>query len=120
MAPNRSSPTIAPPRAGHVFSDSSSISTSPPVPLLPPDQPRSYSELATDEEIWRDRYSFLLGRGLELRTRYKPGWIPSWLGTNLDPDTCDDSIEKYVGSRGFIGDIIQLTFRISALHGIGC
>jgi hypothetical protein len=54
------------------------------------------TELLPDEERWRDSYSFLLSHGLELRPRFKPGWTPSWIGTNLDPGTCEDSIEKNV------------------------
>jgi hypothetical protein len=53
-------------------------------------------EVAKYEEIWRDRYSFLLNRGFELRVRYRPGWTPSWLGTSLDPENCEDSIRKSV------------------------
>jgi hypothetical protein len=60
--------------------------------------PELYRLLA-DEEIWRDRYSFLFDRGLELRFRYQPEWTPSWLGTNLDPEDCEDSIEKTVSLR---------------------
>jgi hypothetical protein len=60
------------------------------------DRPSYLAELTEDEELWRDRYSFLLDRGLQLRDRYKPGWTPSWLGPNLDPTTCEDSIEKRV------------------------
>jgi hypothetical protein len=59
-------------------------------------RPSYLAELTEDEELWRDRYSFLLDRGLQLRVRYEPGWTPSWLGTNLDPTTCEDSIEKRV------------------------
>jgi hypothetical protein len=54
------------------------------------------SEVSKHEEIWRDRYVFLLDRGLKLRVRYRPGWIPSWLGTSLDPENCEDSIRKSV------------------------
>jgi hypothetical protein len=56
---------------------------------------RSY-ELLLHEEIWRDRYLFFLDRGLELRPRYRPGWIPSWLGTNMIPEYCEDSKKKTV------------------------
>jgi hypothetical protein len=73
----------------------------PPTGSAPPssiaDVHRLYrTEIAADEEPWRDRYSFFLSRGLKLRPRYRPGWTPSWLGTNLDPDACEDSIEKPV------------------------
>lgn len=33
------------------------------------------------EIFWRDRYDWLEQRGYELRTRYKPDWVPSWKGT---------------------------------------
>ncbi|RDB20142.1 hypothetical protein Hypma_012977 [Hypsizygus marmoreus] len=46
------------------------------------------------ERDWRDRYTFFLEHGLELRPRYRPGWTPSWLGTTLDPAYCTDSIEQ--------------------------
>jgi hypothetical protein len=54
------------------------------------------TKLQEHEETWRDRYSFLLSQGLKLRFRYKPGWTASWLGTDLDPATCDDSIRQIV------------------------
>jgi hypothetical protein len=59
-------------------------------------RPSYFAELTEDEELWRDRYTFLLDRGLQLRVRYEPGWTASWLGTNLSPTTCEDSIEKRV------------------------
>jgi hypothetical protein len=60
-----------------------------------PTQPPT-NRLTEDEEIWRDRYSFLLNYGLQLRLRYSPGWIPSWIGKNMDPETCEDAIRKKV------------------------
>ncbi|KII88223.1 hypothetical protein PLICRDRAFT_175846 [Plicaturopsis crispa FD-325 SS-3] len=35
-------------------------------------------------------------RGYILRRRYEPNWTPSWLGTNLDPLSCEDSIKPTV------------------------
>lgn len=82
--------------------------TATPVLSLVPDQrPLSYlAELSEDEEIWRDRYSFLLSRGLQLRVRYRPEWTPSWLGANLDPMTCEDSIEKRVSSFSIFDEFL--------------
>jgi len=40
--------------------------------------------LNVQETKWRDIYHFLLERGLELRPRYNPGWVPSWLGTDRE------------------------------------
>ncbi|KAI0629613.1 hypothetical protein C8Q77DRAFT_1065309 [Trametes polyzona] len=44
------------------------------------------------EVFWRDRQPFLLQHGFVLRARYQPNWRPSWLGTNLHPMYCEDSI----------------------------
>ena len=79
----------------HVVEQNSDTAT-PILPQLPSQRPSYRAELAEDEKLWRDRYSFMLDRGLQLRVRYKPGWTPSWLGTNLNPATCEDSIEKRV------------------------
>lgn len=48
--------------------------------------------ISPQESKWRDIYHFLFNRGLELRPRYRPGWIPSWLGTDLGPWACEDGI----------------------------
>lgn len=48
--------------------------------------------LLDDEILWRDRYADLSERGYELRRRYHPNWTPSWLGTNLKPLYCEDSV----------------------------
>ncbi|KAI0772833.1 kinase-like domain-containing protein [Trametes elegans] len=44
------------------------------------------------EEMWARRYKHLLQRGYRLRQRYTPGWRPSWLGTNIDPEFCEDAV----------------------------
>ena len=51
-----------------------------------------FYDLLPGEVFWRDRYFFLHGRGYTLRPRYHPEWTPSWIGTNKDPDFCEDSI----------------------------
>lgn len=48
--------------------------------------------LLSYEVFWRERYDYLKTRGYLLRTRFHPGWTPSWLGTNRDPTFCEDSI----------------------------
>lgn len=55
-------------------------------------------ELNEDEQIWRDRYSFFLDCGYQLRPRYVPEWTPSWIGTQLDPSYCEDAVEHVVRS----------------------
>ncbi|KAH8103577.1 kinase-like domain-containing protein [Cristinia sonorae] len=42
---------------------------------------------------WRARYEGLLLRGYQLRPRYHPNWTPSWIGTDIPADTCEDFIE---------------------------
>ncbi|KAI0634044.1 kinase-like protein [Trametes polyzona] len=44
------------------------------------------------EAFWRDRYRYLNDSGYLLRPRYSPEWEPSWLGTNLRPSYCEDSV----------------------------
>ncbi|KAH9847021.1 kinase-like protein [Lenzites betulinus] len=44
------------------------------------------------EFLWQERYRCLKDYGYVLRRRYDPQWQPSWIGTNLDPDYCEDSI----------------------------
>lgn len=43
------------------------------------------------ESDWVTYYDYLLSKGYQLRPRYRPGWVRSWKGTNLDPDDCEDS-----------------------------
>jgi hypothetical protein len=62
----------------------------------PSDFPESADTLTPQEAKWRDRYHFLMGHGLELRPRYRPGWIPSWLGTNLHEWECEDGVVAVV------------------------
>ena len=54
--------------------------------------------LIPSELFWQARHRHLEEYGYLLRPRYKPGWKPSWIGTNLDPDFCEDSIMSIVGT----------------------
>lgn len=44
------------------------------------------------EVFWSKRYQYLKDAGYLLRPRYAPNWEPSWIGTNLAPMFCEDSI----------------------------
>ncbi|KAI9059873.1 kinase-like protein [Trametes sanguinea] len=67
---------------------------------LPPDAVKRQAELIRngeydilpDEILWRDRYTTFLERGYRLRPRYHPDWRPSWTGTNLNPEFCEDAV----------------------------
>jgi len=52
------------------------------------------------EEAWKARRPFLESRGYELRPRYSEDWWPSWIGTDINPFFCEDSIDSCV--RGII------------------
>ncbi|THU94242.1 kinase-like protein [Dendrothele bispora CBS 962.96] len=49
-----------------------------------PTQPKFPGDLTDREVFWRDRSSWLLERGYQLRPRYQPDWQPSWIAKN-DP-----------------------------------
>ncbi|KAH9888346.1 kinase-like domain-containing protein [Cubamyces lactineus] len=51
----------------------------------------SYKLLPAELE-WRKRREFLDKKGYTLRPRYALDWQPSWIGTNIAPDFCEDSI----------------------------
>ncbi|CAE6507625.1 unnamed protein product [Rhizoctonia solani] len=48
-------------------------------------------ELSEVERFWVSYQPYLLSKGYQLRPRYRPGWVPSWEDTNLDPISCEDS-----------------------------
>ncbi|KII93066.1 hypothetical protein PLICRDRAFT_35234 [Plicaturopsis crispa FD-325 SS-3] len=49
-------------------------------------------DLQDVELEWRDLHPTLRRRGYCLRPRYNADWKPSWVGTNIDPYWCEDSI----------------------------
>ncbi|CDO69422.1 hypothetical protein BN946_scf184791.g17 [Trametes cinnabarina] len=73
---------------------------------LPPDAVQRQAKLTADglydllpdEILWRDRYNVLQRKGYQLRPRYHPQWTPSWTGTNLDPEFCEDFVVSNVSS----------------------
>ncbi|KIM38851.1 hypothetical protein M413DRAFT_419793 [Hebeloma cylindrosporum] len=44
------------------------------------------------ESYWRDKYQWLRDRGYQLRPRYSPDWIPSWVGTTKNHRICEDGV----------------------------
>ncbi len=50
------------------------------------------------EEIWIARYELLERHGYRLRPRLRPGWVPSWKGTDLNPFYCEDGYFHLVRS----------------------
>ncbi|RDB27165.1 hypothetical protein Hypma_004589 [Hypsizygus marmoreus] len=72
-------------------------SSNSPSTVIPAITFRVYpTELDNIEKLWRDRYSFFLQQGLELRPRYHPDWTPSWIGTSINPTYCEDAIQQII------------------------
>jgi len=45
----------------------------------PSEPPFNAAALMGGELFWRDHYQWLEASGYQLRPRFKPGWMPSWL-----------------------------------------
>ena len=58
--------------------------------------------------FWRDNYQWLHDRGYQLRPRYSPNWVPSWIGTKKYFRKCEDcfhlavSLFEFLASRSLI------------------
>ncbi|EMD33664.1 hypothetical protein CERSUDRAFT_56685 [Gelatoporia subvermispora B] len=50
-----------------------------------------FGRLSSAEFYWRDRQRWLEAKGYLLRPRYRPGWKPSWEGTDKVWYDCEDS-----------------------------
>ncbi|GBE86804.1 predicted protein [Sparassis crispa] len=48
--------------------------------------------LGESEIFWSEHYTYLARQGYQLRDRYRPDWSPSWLGTETNPEDCEDSV----------------------------
>ncbi|KAJ7902366.1 kinase-like domain-containing protein [Mycena leptocephala] len=62
--------------------------------------------LSQFEFFWRDHYSWLKESGYLLRSRYAPGWTPSWLGSGKSPLRCEDGI---IPPSSMVVDAIRLS-----------
>ncbi|TFK47138.1 hypothetical protein OE88DRAFT_1714631 [Heliocybe sulcata] len=49
------------------------------------------SNILDHEEFWCDHQGWLKEHGYMLRPRFRPGWVPSWKGTDKSPIHCEDS-----------------------------
>lgn len=55
-------------------------------------------DLLPNEVWWRDRAQVFEDHGYQLRSRLRPGWIPSWKDTDIVPIWCEDVLTS--GVRG--------------------
>ena len=68
------------------------------VPRLSKEDEELYG-LRPSEIVWRDRQKMLEQHGYLLRPRFRPGWVPSWLGTNKSPLLFEDALSNGVSCR---------------------
>ncbi|KAF5376842.1 hypothetical protein D9757_004435 [Collybiopsis confluens] len=68
--------------------------------------PFKREEIQDWEIFWRDHYEWLKDRGYQLRPRYRPGWVASWLGTDLWPPRFEDA--QFDGTMEYLMDAIRI------------
>jgi hypothetical protein len=70
------------------------------------------TDLDSGEIYWRDHQKWLEGHGYMLRPRYRPGWIPSWIGTNIPGIGCEDGpsleVRTFFVCKGLLLNSCQL------------
>ena len=59
---------------------------------------RKPGDLDKDEAWWAERQEALEAAGYMLRARYRPGWIPSWRGTNQLYFNLEDGLPQSVST----------------------
>ncbi|KAH8091415.1 kinase-like domain-containing protein [Cristinia sonorae] len=64
--------------------------------------------LAPHEAFWRDHALWLKERGYQLRPRFQPGWVPSWLHGNSQ-DFLSMFEDRLVPMRGNIMDAVRIS-----------
>ena len=57
---------------------------------------REIGDIDPVEAWWVERQEVLERAGYMLRPRYRPGWKPSWAGTNKEYSRCEDGQLQWV------------------------
>lgn len=65
-------------------------------------------ELLPYEFFWRDHQQWLEEKGYMLRPRYRPGWVPSWQGTDAFYWRFEDGISINVRISPCLGAVQQI------------
>jgi len=81
---------------------------------LPRTQPGDINEL---ERWWVDRQVALEQAGYMLRSRYRPGWKPSWTGTKSFYLDCEDGRSVHVSDRSFFFCLPSPMILAASRHG---
>ena len=74
--------------------------------------------LDNGEAFWRENYQFLLDHGYQLRPRYSPDWVPSWIGTNKHRRNFEDGIYLAVSSYTLLLKSTNLLFFLSVSKSV--
>ncbi|TEB29036.1 hypothetical protein FA13DRAFT_1690318 [Coprinellus micaceus] len=61
----------------------------------PPEQHIGIDVLTSGEEAWKELYTFFLDAGYRLRSRYEPGWKPSWLEVSAKSKYPEDAVKPF-------------------------
>jgi len=70
-------------------------------PTAPENLSLAEGGLDKGELSWRDKYQWLHDRGYQLRPRYSPNWIPSWVETATNVRNCEDGVHLAVSCLHF-------------------
>lgn len=71
------------------------------------------SEKFNDVEVaWSGRLTLLERHGYSLRPRFRPGWVPSWRGTTLNPLECEDGHSHNVSIQFLDFDRVSFALQI--------
>jgi len=81
---------------------------------------RRPGDLGKHEEWWVERQQALEQAGYMLRPRYRPGWKPSWAGTNKFYLDFEDGQPLIVSVNHVLASIVLMTTRtVSASTQLG-
>ncbi|KAF8490412.1 hypothetical protein JB92DRAFT_3085197 [Gautieria morchelliformis] len=77
--------------------------------------------LTPSERFWIALQPWLASCGYMLRPRYRPGWVPSWLGTNQHRFECEDGINQQHprlldATRTSDGKLVMLKSTLRSVH----
>ncbi|KAF8490400.1 hypothetical protein JB92DRAFT_1306645 [Gautieria morchelliformis] len=73
------------------------------------------------ERFWITLQPWLASCGYILRPRYRPGWVPSWIGTDKVPTKCEDGIAHWDpalldATRASDGKLVMLKLTFRSVH----
>jgi hypothetical protein len=76
-----------------------------------------HGEISGPETWWVARQEALEHTGYMLRPRYRPGWKPSWVGTDKDAFDSEDGQSHSVSAYSFALGIRAHNFQVARVHG---